>query len=66
MMAISYTYSTKAVITYDGIFNTTIRGSLDEIVAEAIKRINMYDFDTAIVTDANTGEVLVIIEDQGE
>ena len=63
MMKISYVYSTKAVVIYDGIFHTEVKGSLDEIVTDIIPKMHMYNFDTAVVTDAETGEVLIVIED---
>lgn len=66
MMAIFYTYSTKVNVTYDGIFDVQRTGSLDEIVSDAIAKMHQYEFDTATVTDAETGEVLVIIEDRKE
>ena len=62
-MTINYIYTTKMILSFDGILITDFTGSLDEAVAKAIEYINIYGFSVVDIINRKTGEILVHIEE---
>ena len=62
-MAIQYTYATKMILTFDYQFNVDFTGSLDSAVAQVKFLMNEYGFTHAGVSDNETGEVLIIVDE---
>lgn len=61
-MNFHYTYSTKMVICFDDIYEVHHCGTLDEACEIITNGFLEYGFDKADVIDAETGEVLVMAE----
>lgn len=62
-MTIQYTYATKMILTFDYQFNVDFTGSLDSAVAQVKFLMNEYGFTHADVSDNETGEVLIIVDE---
>lgn len=61
-MTIKFTYSTRMNIIFDKIFTVTFTGTLDcakTIIEEFVAK---YGFETAIVVDTETGEIIMEAE----
>lgn len=62
-MKITYEYSTHMTIVLDDEFRIEYGiGTLDNGVNKARWAMGEYGFTNAVITDSNTGEILVIIE----
>ena len=61
-MTISYLYTTRVTITFDDLFYKEMTDSLDTIIERASWYISEYGFSHADIMDANTGEILVTID----
>ena len=59
---IQHTYSTHVYVTYNDGFETRACGTIDEIQESTMLDMVYHNFTHADVCDANTGEVLMIIE----
>ena len=64
-MRTMYTYTTKAVIILDDEFQINMTGTLDQLVCKAEWACGEYGFEHVDIIDAETGEVLVIMESEG-
>ena len=65
MLKVAICYSTKIIITYDSRFNTpAVVMSLDKAIAIATTEMKTYGFLIADIIDADTGEVLTILENE--
>lgn len=69
-MTIDYVMTVKAIITFDEVFDYNALKDkyypMQTIIKTAKEYIESYDFYSAIVTDAETGEILIEIKNQGE
>lgn len=61
-MTISHVYTTRATITFDALFNMEMTDSLDNVIERASWCISEYGFSHADIMDANSGEILVAID----
>lgn len=61
-MTINYIYSTKMVIVFDDVYEVQHCGTLTEAVCIVKNGFYEYGFDKADVIDAETGEVLVMAD----
>lgn len=61
-MTINYTYCTKMVICFDNIYEVHTTCTLDEATSIVENGFLEYGFDKADVIDAETGEVLMMAE----
>lgn len=59
---IQHTYCTHVNVEYDNEFNVHACGSMDEIQEDVMLSMVRHEFTHADVCDANTGEVLMIID----
>lgn len=65
MMNISICYTTKVIISYDSRFNTSaISMSLEKAIAIANAEMRSYGFTNADIIDAETDEILAILENE--
>lgn len=58
-----YTYSTKAIITFDEYFQVEFNGSLDKMVNTIEWACDKYGFTKADAVDKETGELLIVYAD---
>lgn len=64
MLKVAICYSTKIIISYDSRLETpAVTMTLEKAIAIATTEMTTYGFLIADIIDANTGEVLAIIED---
>ena len=65
-MKINYTMTVKATILFDGIFEHNLLSDryfpMETIIANAESHMNYYNFVSAKILDAETGEILVELE----
>lgn len=64
-MTIEYTYTTDMLIILDDEFEIYIGDTLDVAVEKAKWAFNEYGFTKADIIDKNTGEILVIMRNEG-
>lgn len=62
-MTIQYTYTTRMTLIFDHQFMVDFTGSLDSAVAQVKFLMNEYCFTHVDITDSETGEILIIVDE---
>lgn len=61
-MTISHVYTTKVTVIFDALFKMEMTDSLDTVIERASWCISEYGFNHADIMDANSGEILVTLD----